>query len=315
MEKRPRGKHTKKGYSRLKRKVSRRGSGVDLPRIPVMAVLVLIFLFGAIFGGGVFSWFSRNQSFAFKEPYYSPDVFLPPREVQVLGQSDKTYRIPILLYHYVEFNKDPRDTIRISLTIYRNIFEKQVQDLLAAGYTFLTAGDVGQIIDGEKQMPEKPVVLTFDDGYRDFYTDVFPILQFYNIKATIFVVSDFLNHSNNLTDEQLKEIIQSRLVEVGGHTFGHLSLTGLSSFSASKQITDDKAYLEKTFGIRLVSFAYPYGEFNAEVADLVKAAGYHQGVSVVRGAQQSLGNRFFLYRLNPGRATGDQLLSILSHPE
>jgi len=155
------------------------------------------------------------------------------------------------------------------------------------------------------------VVLTFDDGYRDFYTDVFPILSFYKIKATVFIVSEFLNHSNNLTDAQVKELVESGLVEVGGHTYNHASLTGLTSEQAAKEIYNDKRNLEDKFGVKVSSFAYPYGVFDQQTIDLVKQAGYDQAVSVVRGSEQSWENKFYLYRIRPGGATGEYLIKIL----
>lgn len=267
-----------------------------------------VFIF--LLGFGALNIISSKDNDKIKQPYYSPEVFQVPKNfpTNVLGAKTRAFQIPILLYHYVEYNKDPKDTIRMSLTIRRDIFEKQVQDLLGGGYTFLTVADAGEIIRGAKGMPDRPVVLSFDDGYRDFYTDVLPILQFYNIKATLFVVSDFLNHSNNLTDEQMREIVRSGLVEVGGHTVSHLSLPSLAKERAIWEIENDKRYLEDHFGIKLTSFAYPYGGFDSGVIELVKKAGYKQAVSVVRGREQSLENLYFLDRIRPGGAVGQGLL-------
>jgi len=125
------------------------------------------------------------------------------------------------------------------------------------------------------------------------------------------VVSDYLNHSNNLTDEQLKEIVQSGLVEIGGHAINHPALTSLNKEAAMRAISDDKKFLEEKFGLKLTSFAYPYGLFNEEVEKLVKDAGYLQAVSVVTGAEQNESNRFFMFRIRSGNATGESLLKLL----
>jgi len=277
---------------------------------PVFALFVFIFIIGVVFGGGGVHLFGEKK-ITFNNPYYSPKVYLPPSGF-VLGDKDKAFNIPILLYHYVEINSDPKDTIRISLTIPRNVFEKQIQSLLSEGYTFLTVSEVGKILDGKMAMPGKAVVLTFDDGYRDFYTDVFPLLQFYNIKATLFVVSGFLNHSNNITNEQLSDIVKSGLVEIGGHTVNHASLTSLSKERAKWEIEEDKKILEQKFGIKMTSFAYPYGLFDEDVANIVKDAGYLQAVSVIRGNEQTKSNRYFLFRIRPGAGIGEYLIRSIS---
>lgn len=278
-------------------------------------ILAGIFFIGAAVGGGGTMALLKAPEPVYKKPYYSPEVFLPPKKSgfgAILGTETKTYHLPILLYHYVEFNKDPKDTIRMGLTVRRDYFEKQIQGLLKEGYTFLTVAEAGEIMDGKRVMPEKPVVLTFDDGYRDFYTDVFPILEFYKIKATLFVVSGFVGRPNNITDPMLREIVSSNLVEIGGHTVNHLALTSLPLEREKKEIVNDKKYLEEKYGIKMVSFAYPYGIFNKETEDLVKEAGYLQAVSVAKGEKQSSENRFYLYRIRPGASTGLYLEKMLS---
>lgn len=294
----------KKKYTRHFKK-----SGNFNPRFFLLAV----FIAGIILGVGMMYVFGEKK-IVFADPYYSEDVFTPPKNLKsdfVLGENTRTYQIPILLYHYVEYIKDYRDTIRASLNIRRDIFEKQIQDLLKAGYTFLTVAQAGEIVSEKRIIPPKAVVLTFDDGYRDFYTDVFPILSFYKIKATVFIVSEFLNHANNLTNAQVKELVESGLVEIGGHTYNHLALTSLTREQVAKEIYNDKRNLEDKFGIKVTSFAYPYGIFDQATIDLVKAAGYDQAVSVVRGSEQSLENKFYMYRIRPGNATGEYLVKIL----
>lgn len=272
-------------------------------------IVIGIFILGLLVGGGIFSLFNPSKSQS-TDNYYLDEAYTLPRGL-VLGTNTKKFPIPILLYHYVEYNRDPKDTIRMGLTIRRDVFEKQVQDLLKLGYKFLTVSEIGEIIDGKAVMPNKAVALTFDDGYRDFYTDIFPILSFYDIHATLFIVSDFLNHSNNLTDAQLSEIVRSGLVEIGGHTVNHLALTSLTSEKAWQEIVEDKKYLENKFGIKMVSFAYPYGLFNEDVVQLVREAGYNQAVSVVKGSEQGSDNRFFMYRIRPGNAIGEYLEKLV----
>lgn len=219
--------------------------------------------------------------------------------------------VPILVYHYVEFVRDPKDTIRKSLNIIPPIFEEQMVTLKNAGYNFITAAELGQYLDGKKQLPSRPIILTFDDGYGDFYTDVFPILKKYNIAATAYIISGGLDHPNYMTTGQLKEIAESGLVEVGAHTVHHKNLKSIPADEAKSEIEKSREELENLLGIKVVSFAYPYGGFNDEVAHIVQKAGFTNAVTTKGGFLVNQENRYVLFRIHPGAAVGESLLHEL----
>ncbi len=220
-------------------------------------------------------------------------------------------RVPILMYHYVEYVRDKRDTIRQSLDITPFIFEKQITTLQDAGYTFMTAKELADVLDGKKELPEKPVLLTFDDGHWDLDTDVLPILKKYNVKATAYIVPGFLNQSDFLSTTQLQDVVSSGLVEIGAHTVHHMWLKGRLLTTVQKEVNDSKTMLEETLHIPVVSFAYPYGAFDQQAEDVVKTAKFTNAVSTAPGIMQSTTNRYFLFRLRPGGRTGKTLLSFL----
>lgn len=220
-------------------------------------------------------------------------------------------RVPILLYHYVEYVRDKKDTIRQSLNVNPNIFEEQVTTLQQAGYTFITAKQLGEVIDGKAQLPLSPVLITFDDGYWDLDTVVLPILKKYHVKATAYIVPGFIGNTNNLSSTQLQDVINSGLVDVGAHTVHHVSLKGKLFPIAQYEIEKSKALLEQTYHIGVVSFAYPNGSFDQQAINIVRDAGFTTAVSTIPGIEQSNSNRFFLYRLRPGYKTGQILLNYL----
>ena len=148
----------------------------------------------------------------------------------------KKFNIPILVYHYVEYVRDTRDTIRHSLDITPYVFENQVLTLKSSGFTFLTPSDINDILDDKKPLPKKPVILSFDDGYEDFYTDVLPILKKYNIRAVQYIISGFLDQPNYMTHQEVREIAKSGLVELGCHTVHHPNLARLSDSDAKDEI-------------------------------------------------------------------------------
>lgn len=220
-------------------------------------------------------------------------------------------RVPILLYHYVEYVQDKRDTIRQSLDIIPSVFEQQVKTLIDDGYTFMTASDLADVLDGKRTLPAKPILLTFDDGHRDFATDVMPILEKYHVKVTQYVISSFLGGSDFMTSDQLRAVIDSHLVEIGGHTVHHIALAHKLLPVVQLEVNKNKADLEKDYGINVVSFAYPNGEFDEQAINVVKSAGYRTAVSTIPGSVQSQENRYFLYRLRAGYKVGPELLDFL----
>ncbi len=223
----------------------------------------------------------------------------------------KTYNIPILMYHYVEFVKDPGDTIRKSLAIIPPLFEQEVITLKKAGFTFMTMAEVAEVINEKVELPQRAVVLTFDDGYRDFYTDVFPILRRNNVKATVYIVNNFLDLPNNLTRQQLLEIGKSGLVDIGAHTMNHSYLAGLSLSTVKFEVEQSKKDLEKLLGTKVTSFAYPYGAFDNQAVEAVKNAGFDTAVTTILGRQATNINRYFLFRIRPGGRIGEPLLNLL----
>lgn len=246
--------------------------------------------------------------------YYEKSAFIPPKKIiqKSAKLSVEKIKVPILLYHYVEIVTDARDTIRKSLNINPNVFEKQIQTLLENSYTPIFIDELADYLDGKMELPKKPVILTFDDGYGDFYTDVFPILTKYKVKATIYVVPGFLDKINYMTTKQIQEVASSSgIVEIASHTMHHINLKYVKTEIVRKEIFESKDKLEKLIGRSVTNFAYPYGGFNEETEKLVEQAGYKTAASVVAGSYQSAGNRFYLFRLRPGARTGKFLTDWL----
>lgn len=250
----------------------------------------------------VLKWASeQNQVLGVSWPSSKPLVILP-----------KSVRVPILFYHYVEIVRDKGDTIRQSLDTAPYTLEQEIITLKNAGYTFMTMQEVADVLDGTRKLPEKPIVLTFDDGYRDFYTDAYPILKKYNVKATQFLVAGFTGKPNNMTERQIKEIAADGLIELGAHSVNHTWLKGLPLRALQYEVAQSKKETEELVGKPVVSFAYPYGAFDLPAIQAVSQAGFRTAVTTVPGVDQKQVARYFLYRLRPGGRTGQALLSWLS---
>jgi peptidoglycan/xylan/chitin deacetylase (PgdA/CDA1 family) len=296
----------------LRKKTTRKiKANTQKNKISYKFVAVLV-LFVALFGIG---FIIKKQSISISPETEKTEVKkLPPdikKEISTAASTAASFRVPILMYHYVEYVQDKKDTIRQSLNVNPYVFEQQIKTLREDGYTFMTASELSDVLDGRKQMPDKPILITFDDGHWDLYTDVLPILKKYNVKATAYIITGFLNGSDFLTTAQLKELASSGNFEIGSHTVNHAWLKGRSKQSLDDELIKSKITLQELINKPVVSFAYPYGAFDQQAEEEVKNAGYKSAVITVPGIVDSVFNRFFLFRLRPGGRTGDELLNYL----
>ena len=219
----------------------------------------------------------------------------------VVNAIEKTYQrelvkksrneIPILMYHRVV--GDESETGVHGTYVTAKQFEEHLQILKNEDYEALTFEELElgkRFSDGKKK-----VIITFDDGYVDNYKYAFPVLKKYGYKAVIYLVShldynkwDVENSENPekrfhlMDEEQLKEMLDYG-IEFGGHTKTHPRLSKLSITEAKEEIFDSKKVLEEKLGVKMKSFAYPYGDLNDEVKNLVQKAGYIYGVATDSG--------------------------------
>lgn len=146
--------------------------------------------------------------------------------------------------------------------------ERLIIDLKAAGYVFQTATEAA-----EAPLP-RSVALTFDDGYLDNYTELFPILQRQQVKATCFITNRGAEDPAFLSPTQIRQMQASGLIEFGGHTAAHTVLDTLPPEAVEHAIRANVNWLTEVTGQAPVSFAYPCGGYNDFVVEQVKAAGY-----------------------------------------
>lgn len=243
-------------------------------------------------------------------PYYEKSVFEVPSQL-VHTPNEKTTKIPIIMYHYVEYVKDAGDLIRKRLDIVPSQFEAQLVELRKAHYETYFVKDAPDILNGTVHYSTQSAILSFDDGYEDFYTDVFPLLKKYHMRATLYVIYDYIGRNGFLNEKQIQELIDSDLVEIGSHTLDHIYLKVAPKDYADKQIIESKNKLEERFGIKVKTFAYPYGAFNNDNIESVKKAGYTAAVSVISGEIQSKDNIFYMSRIRPGLFTPQTMIQFI----
>ena len=209
-----------------------------------------------------------------------------------------SYKHPrILMYHMIS---EPRVGARFNgLRVSPGMFEKQLQWLSQEGWTFVT---MHELASNANDLPEKTVAITFDDGFEDNYTNALPLLKKYNAKATLYLELD--RHDNDwsskkkshhdsgelaaetkLSDEQVFELINSKVFEIGGHTQTHANLSSLNKNEKIAEICEAKVMLENRFDIKVGSFAYPFGIYADDDILLAEQAGYDSAVIAKGGVE------------------------------
>jgi peptidoglycan/xylan/chitin deacetylase (PgdA/CDA1 family)/cell division protein FtsL len=196
--------------------------------------------------------------------------------------------LPILMYHSIEYEKD--NTLRVP----KEKFRSQMQYLKDNGFTPMSLDELYKAMVFNASMPEKPIVITFDDGYVDNYTNAYPVLKEFGFKATIFMISGELNNPIYLNEDQIKELDKNGIA-IESHTVTHKRLNELSAEEQKSELKNSKATLEKVLNREVKYFAYPYGKFNETTEKLLQELGYSLSVATVEGsANKSNG----IYKLN-----------------
>lgn len=184
-------------------------------------------------------------------------------------------RVPILCYHGI---LDVPWGIS-NLFVRVSDFEEQMKYLSEAGYTPIFASEIASANNYEK-----PIIITFDDGYKDVYTNAFPILQKYNIKANLYMISGWLGGDVYMTAEMTKEMSNSPLIEIGSHTVSHKPLANLSVTEIEYELSESKRTLETLLGKEMKVIAYPTGSFDSRVIEIARKY-YQYGLSTIDGKE------------------------------
>ena len=222
-------------------------------------------------------------------------------------------RVPILMYHYVSELPPDADVYRRDLTISPEAFRAQLDYLSEAGYHPVTLTDVYLYLTEGMPLPEKPIVLTFDDGYRDAYEVVFPTLLEYGFTGTFFVLATPAHYrwDQYVTWEQLAEMSAAGM-DIQAHGRDHVDLRNRSYDFLVYQILGIQEAIEHHTGIKPRFFCYPSGARDADVIAVLKSAGYWGAVTTDYGRVQSLGDVYEMPRIRiHGDTTLEGLISIL----
>ena len=223
--------------------------------------------------------------------------------------------LPILMYHYVRDASLGTDRVGWNLSVSPENFRKQLAWLRDHNYTAITMRDADLVLAGKKPMPVRPVVLTFDDGYADFYTTAAPILRDAGFTATNYLPTRLVDADPAYMTWAQVQQLDAEGFEMAAHSQYHTDITTASANQARLEVFGSKTDLESHLGHPVVDWAYPYGAVNVAATALVREAGFWSGTTTQPGSWHEPGQLLYLTRVRMGgTAELDALINGVTQP-
>jgi peptidoglycan/xylan/chitin deacetylase (PgdA/CDA1 family)/glycosyltransferase involved in cell wall biosynthesis len=219
--------------------------------------------------------------------------------------------IPVLMYHKIP---DAPIATKHQIFVTKDNFAKHLAYFKEHKITPITFQDYQDFASGRRplaEFPRRPIVLTFDDGYVDNYTNLLPLMQQYGYRGVLYLLGDFEVRYNqwdlaqdptepraDIMSETQKRAFVAAGWEIGAHTLTHPRLASLPAAEAAREMTQSKAELERRLGINVLSFAYPYGDLSPETKALAQQAGFTYAVATDSGGMHLEDDRMQIFRIN-----------------
>lgn len=226
-------------------------------------------------------------------------------------------KLPILMYHNINDEYKSHNT---NVEMSSQDFKDQMLALKENGYTAILFKDYINYLKFGTELPEKPILITFDDGYLNNYTIAFPILKELGMKATIFVVTgrmgvDGMVTYPHFTWEQARTMYESGVIDIQSHTHYHSELINLSKNDLILELRKSKYLIEKNLGSKVNVLAYPYGYSSDTVRNEARIAGYEVCVEIndkIPKFNSEESNPFKLCRITAyGGVSGEKLIKTI----
>jgi peptidoglycan/xylan/chitin deacetylase (PgdA/CDA1 family) len=213
--------------------------------------------------------------------------------------------VPILMYHYISELPPDADIYRRDLTVTPERFEAQLAYLRDQGYETITLADIHTTLTTGKPLPERPIVLTFDDGYKDAYTTAFPLLQAYGFIGEFFVLATPAHYEapHYMTWDEMRLMAEAGM-SIQPHGRDHYDLTNRPYDFLVYQILGAREAVEAHTGEPVTFFCYPSGRHDAASEAVVEGAGYIGAVTTAWGTELRLDNRYTWPRIRIKGAWG-----------
>ena len=223
--------------------------------------------------------------------------------------------VPILMYHRINVVTASTPVASRPLSVHPADFARQMRWLARNGYHTITQRQLFDALMCGRALPRRPILLTFDDGYRDVFFNASTVLKRLNMRATAYVVTDRISGPDiSFLTWNLLHALERRGVEIGSHTRAHRDMTSLSDEAMLADLTQSRIVLEHRLGHPVPWVAYPFGSYDARVERLARQAGYVLGVTTEPGGMHSARRPLALPRLRVLDSTGVRGLAAMLRP-
>jgi peptidoglycan/xylan/chitin deacetylase (PgdA/CDA1 family) len=211
-------------------------------------------------------------------------------------QAQRRVFVPVLIYHHVKWLKPSDDAIERGLTVLPTEFAAELRFLVTHGYHTITAAELTAYLRTGSRLPTHPVVLTFDDGYADVYSDTYPLLRKYHLTATLFIVPGFLGTPRYVSWRQVEEMARHG-IDVEAHSMTHPDLTLIPRSRVWAEVDGSRNALQTRLHRPVRVFAYPYGDYDQTVLIAVRRAGFVTAFTTRQGWWQDSADLLTLPRV------------------
>jgi peptidoglycan/xylan/chitin deacetylase (PgdA/CDA1 family) len=225
----------------------------------------------------------------------------------------RTLSVPILMYHRIDKLRSTLPAITRALTVDPGDFAAQMRWLASHDFHTITQEQLFGALEHGKRLPPKPIVITFDDGYRDVLSNAAPVMHRLGMRGTAYVITSRISGTDVSFFSWLQlNALEQNGIEVGSHTVDHAELPRLSDPAALQELIQSRHALELHLHHPVQWFSYPAGRFDARTEALVRQAGYVLAVTTQPGSRQDARAPLALHRYEVLDTTGvSGLASIL----
>ncbi len=220
-----------------------------------------------------------------------PTVVLTPDPLLPLAADgvSRTADVPILMYHYISAPPSANDRIRYGLSVPPEMFEAQLRLLSNYGFHTITLRELYEYLAIGKTLPDNPIVLTFDDGYVDNYTNAFPLLRKYGMRGTFFILTGPADEGNpNYLSWDMVQAMSGAGMDMQLHSRDHLDMRNRSYEWLVFQIIGGRQSIEGHTGQPVIFMAYPSGRYDANVVRFLQDSHFWGAVTTAFGTQHEL---------------------------
>jgi len=235
-----------------------------------------------------------------------------PRPLPTPDGVQRTVEVPILMYHYISTPPDGEGAVRRDLSVSPEQFAAQLAYLKQAGYTSVSLEDLALALMVGAPLPGHPIVLTFDDGYRDAYTNAYPLLKEYGFTGTFFLVTSYIDEGNPnyVTWQQVAEMSAGGM-SMEAHGYTHADMEGRDRDYLIWQMLGSKEAIEARTGKPVRFFCYPSGYYDDGAMQVLHELGYWGATTISLGQEHTSDSLFDLQRVRVRGAYSVERLAAL----